>query len=128
MTKFINVVKVKLKKDSKKNYIKKIKNITNFDGLISTKHIAIDYNTYCMIEEWSSKEALTKARKSIELINKIKPLIDEKSSQIDITSSLGGTVITESNINKNKIKEQDSASYNINKSDSNHFYFLYKNS
>ena len=128
MTKFINVVKVKLKKDSKKNYIKKIKNITNFDGLISTKHIAIDSNTYCIIEEWSSKEALMKARKSIELINKIKPLIDEKSSQIDIISSLGGTVITERNINKNEIKEQDSASYNINKSGSNYFYFLYKNS
>ena len=92
---FINIVTVKLKDDSKKNYIKKIKNITNFDGLISSKHIAIDSNTYCMIEEWSSKEALKKARKAIELVNKVRPLINEKSSEIDITGSISGPIIIE---------------------------------
>ena len=85
MSKFINIVTVKIKKDLKKNYIKKIKNISNFDGLISCKHLAIDSNTYCIIEEWSSREALMKARKTIELVNKVKPLINEKSSEIDIT-------------------------------------------
>ena len=96
---FINIVTVKLKDDSKKNYIKKIKNITNFDGLISSKHIAIDSNTYCMIEEWTTKEALTKARKTIELVNEIKPLINDKSSEINITSSICGSVIIEKKVN-----------------------------
>ena len=44
MTKFINVVTVKVQNNTKKNYIKKIQNTTNFDGLISSKHIAIDFN------------------------------------------------------------------------------------
>ena len=81
MSNFINIITVKIKKNlEEKDYIKKIKNITNFDGLISCKHLAIDSNTYCMIEEWSSKEALMKARKMIELVNEVKPLINEKLS------------------------------------------------
>jgi len=99
MSKFINIVTVKIKNDLNKNYIKKIKNIKNFEGLISCKHLAIDTDTYCMIEEWSSKEALIKARKTIELVNTVKPLINEKSSEIDIISSVSGPIIVEKNPN-----------------------------
>ena len=128
MSRFINVVTVKVKDNSKKNYIKKIKNITNFDGLISSKHIAIDFNTYCLIEEWRSKEALIKARKAIELINKARPLINEKSPEIEIIGSLGGTIIIEKNMNKNKIEEPRSSSLDIEKRGQKHFYHQYNNS
>ena len=102
MSKFINIVTVKIKKNFEKDYIKKIKNITNFGGLISCKHLAIDSNTYCMIEEWSSKEALMKARKMIELVNEVKPLINEKLSEIDITGSVGGTIVIEKDMKKKR--------------------------
>ena len=91
MDKFINIVNVKIKNKSKKDYIKKIKNITNFDGLVSSKHVAIDSSTYCMIEERNSKEDLMKARKTIEIFDKIIPLIKEESSEIDITGSVSET-------------------------------------
>mgnify|MGYP006257636345 CR=1 FL=1 len=99
MHNFINIVTVKIKKGSENDYIEKIKNITNFEGLISCKHLVIDSNTYCMIEEWTTKEALTKARKTIELVNEIKPLINDKSSEINITSSICGSVIIEKKVN-----------------------------
>ena len=99
MSKFINIVTVKIKNDLNKNYIKKIKNIKNFEGLISCKHLAIDTDTYCMIEEWSSKEALMKARKMIELVNEVKPLINDKSQEIDIIGAINGSVIFDKKVN-----------------------------
>ncbi len=95
MDKFTNIVKVNLKKDSKKNYLKKIKNIRNFDGLISCKHIETGPNTYCMIEEWTSKDALMKARKIIEILDKDEPLINEDLSEIDIMDSVSGRILVE---------------------------------
>ena len=127
MTKFINVVTVKVQNNTKKNYIKKIQNTTNFDGLISSKHIAIDSNTYCMIEEWSSKEALKKARKAIELVNKVRPLINEKSSEIDIIGALGGTIITEKEMKKNKTEEHRFDYSGNEKIGNKAFYYLYSN-
>ncbi len=128
MNKFINVVTVKVKNNTKKNYINKIHNTTNFDGLISSKHVAIDSNTYCLIEEWRSKEALIKARKAIELIDKVRPLINEKSPEIDIIGSLNGTIIIEKNVNEKKIEEPRSSSLDIEKRGQKHFYHLYNNS
>ena len=95
MSKFINIVKVHVKKDSKKSYLKKIKNVSNFDGLISCKHIETGPNTYCMIEEWTTKEALIKARKIIEMFYKKEPLINKVSSEINITESIAGRILIE---------------------------------
>ena len=95
MSKFINIVRVNIKKDSKKNYLKKIKNIANFEGLISCKHIETGPNTYCMIEEWSTKEALMRARRTIEIFHKDKPLIDNDPSEIDITDAVSGLILAE---------------------------------
>ena len=102
MRKFINIVKIKIKNGSKNNYIKKIENKENFDGLISSKHLTLNSNTYCMIEEWNSKEDLMKARKTIEIFDKIKPLIKEESSEIDITGSINGPIIIEKDMKKKK--------------------------
>ena len=55
-----------------------------------------------MIEEWNSKEDLVKARKKIEIFNKIKPLIREKSSEIDITGSISGPIIIEKSEKKKR--------------------------
>ena len=139
MSKFINIVKIKIKNGSKKNYIKKIENKENFDGLISSKHLTLDSNTYCMIEEWRSKEALIKARKTIEISDKLKPLIKDQSSIVEIISLINGSIIIEKN-EKEKEKEimdLGTSSLDIKKKDQkhhnfyfakSHFYFLYNNS
>jgi len=128
MSKFINVVTVKIKNNSNKNFIKKIKNRISFHGLISSKHVAIDSNTYSMIEEWTSEEALVKARKMIELVNKVKPLINEKSSEIDIIDSLGGAIIDEKKMKKNETEKPVPDSSSIEKMGNKAFYYLYRNS
>ena len=128
MSKFINIVKVHVKKDSKKSYLKKIKNVANFEGLISSKHIETGPNTYCMIEEWITKEALMKARKMIESLDKVEPLISDDSSEIDITSSIAGSIITEKDLKKNETEYPRSRFLNNEKISKKHFYFLYMNS
>ena len=95
MSKFINIVKVTIKDGSEKKYLKKVKNKENFDGLISSKHLMINSNTYYMIEEWKSEEALLKARKSIEISDQLKPIIKDQSSIVEVTSLINGPVIKE---------------------------------
>ena len=124
---FINIVTVKVKRGLEKKYIEKINKMTKFEGLVSCKHVAIDSNTYCVIEEWTSKVALMKARKTIELANEVQPLINEKSSEIDVTGFIGGKIISEKNIEKNKTEETRPDSFAIEKIGNKHFYFLYSN-
>ena len=131
MNKFINVVTIKIKKGLKRDYIKKIKNITNFEGLISSKHIIINSSTYLVIEEWSSKEALMKARKTIEAFDKMSNfvnLIKENSPEIDVITSFGGTIVNEHNITKNKTEYPESSNLDSERIGNKHFYFLYSNS
>ena len=128
MSKFINIVRIKVKKESKKNYLKKIKNVANFEGLISSKHIETGPNTYCMVEEWITKEALMKARKMIESFDKVEPLINDDSSELEITSATGGSIITEKDLKKNKTKYPKSRFLNNEKIGKKAFYFLYANS
>ena len=131
MSKFINIVTIKIKKELKRDYIKKIKNITNFEGLISSKHIIIDSSTYLVIEEWSSKEALMKARKTIEAFDKMSNfanLIKENSPEIDVITSFGGTIVNEQNITKNKTEYPESSYLDSERIGNKHFYFLYSNS
>ena len=129
MSKFINIVSIRVKKESKKNYLKKIKNVANFEGLVSSKHIETGPNTYCMIEEWITKEALMKARKMIESLDNVEPLINNDDiSEIEITSAIGGSIITEKDLKKNKTKYPKSRFLNNEKTGKKAFYFLYANS
>ena len=123
MSKFINIVKIKIKNGSKKNYIKKIENKENFDGLISSKHLTLNSNTYCMIEEWRSKEALIKARKTIEISDKLKPLIKNQSSIVEITSLINGPIIIEKNAKEKEIMDLGTSSLDIKKKDQKHHSF-----
>ena len=123
MSKFINIVKIKIKNGSKKKYIKKIENKENFDGLISSKHLTLNSDTYCMIEEWRSKEALIKARKTIEISDKLKPLIKDQTSIVEITSLINGPVIIEKNKEKKEITDLETSSLDIKKKDQKHNKF-----
>ena len=58
-----------------------------------------------MIEEWTSKKALTKARETIENFDKMSnfvKLVEENPSEIEIIDSLGGPIIV-----KKDEKEKD---------------------
>ena len=123
MSKFINIVKIKIKSGSKKNYIKKIENKENFDGLISSKHLTLNSNTYCMIEEWRSKEALIKARKTIEISDKLKPLIKDQSSIVEITSVINGPVIIEKDGKEKEIMDFGTSSLDVKKKNQKHHNF-----
>ena len=123
MSKFINIVKIKIKNGSKKNYIKKIENKENFDGLISSKHLTLNSNTYCMIEEWRSKEALIKARKTIEISDKLKPLIKDQSSIVEITSVINGPVIIEKDGKEKEIMDFGTSSLDVKKKNQKHHNF-----
>ena len=123
MDKFINIVKVKIKNGSKEKYIKKVENKENCDGLISTKHLTLNSDTYCLIEEWRSKDALVKARKTIEISDKLKPLIKDQSSIVEITSLINGPVIIEKDEEKKEIMDLETSSSDIKKKDQNHNNF-----
>ena len=128
MSKFINIVKIKIKNGSKKKYIKKIEDKENCDGLISSKHLTLNSDTYCMIEEWRSKEALIKARKTIEISDKLKPLIKDQTSIVEITSLINGPVIIEKDGKEKEIMDLETGYLDIKKKDKNHnsFYSFLK--
>ena len=69
-----------------------------------------------------------KARKMIESLDKVEPLIIDDSSEIDITNSIGGSIITEKDLKKDKTEYPMSRFLNNEKLSKKHFYFLYKNS
>ena len=124
MSKYINIVKIKIKNGSIKDYIRKIENKENFDGLISSKHLTLNSNTYCMIEEWRSKEALIKARKTIEISDKLKPLIKDQSSIVEIISLINGPIIIEKEEKEIEIKDPGTNFLDIKKKDQKHRSFF----
>ena len=96
MTKFINVVKVKVKEVYKEDYLKKMHEMPKFKGLTSSKLIEIGPNYYCMIGEWESESHLAKARpQMINFLDTIRPLLEEISSKLGVTDPASGPVIQE---------------------------------
>ena len=67
MSKFMNVVRSKVKEDKKDEYMKKLdeffNNMKGIEGLISMKQIQTGTNNYCIIGEWKNEDAIAKARK-----------------------------------------------------------------
>ena len=100
MAKFMNVVRSKVKKDKKDEYIKKLKEFFNnregTEGLISLKQIQTGPNTYCVIGEWKNEGAIEKARqKLIGGLDTVRPLLDKISPELGVTDPVSGPVIME---------------------------------
>ena len=100
MSKFMNVVRSKVKEGKKDEYIKKLKeffnNMKGTEGLISIKQIQTGTNTYCVVGEWQNEDAITKARpKMIASLDTVRPLLDEISPELGVTDPVSGPVITE---------------------------------
>ncbi len=101
MSKFMNVVRSKVKQDKKDEYMKKLKeffdNMRGTEGLISMKLIETGPNNMCIIGEWKDAQSIAKARdKMIAGLDTVRPLLEEISPALGVTDPVSGPVIMES--------------------------------
>ena len=100
MSKFMNVVRSKVKEGKKDEYIKKLNeffnNIKGTEGLISMKQIQTGPNNMCIIGEWKDEQAIAKARdKMIAGLDSVRSLLEEISPELGVTDPVSGPVIME---------------------------------
>ena len=100
MSKFVNVVRSKVKEGKKDEYMKKLKeffnNMKGTDGLISMKQIQTGPNNMCIIGEWKNEESIAKARNEmIAGLNNVRSLLEEISPELGVTDPVSGPVIME---------------------------------
>ena len=100
MSKFMNVVRSKVKEGKKDEYIKKLKeffnNIKGTDGLVSMKQIQTGPNMMCIIGEWKDEQSIAKARdKMIAGLDSVRSLLEEISPELGVTDPVSGPVIME---------------------------------
>ena len=100
MSKFMNVVRSKVKEGKKDEYMKKLKeffnNIKGTDGLVSMKQIQTGPNTMCIIGEWKDEQSIAKAReKMIAGLDSVRSLLEEISPELGVTDPVSGPVIME---------------------------------
>ena len=101
MSKFMNVVRSKVKQDKKDEYMKKLKeffdNKRGTEGLISMKLIETGPNNMCIIGEWKDAQSIAKARdKMIAGLDTVRPLLEEISPALGVTDPVSDPVIMES--------------------------------
>ena len=100
MSKFMNVVRSKVKEGKKDEYMKKLKeffnNIKGTDGLVSMKQIQTGPNTMCIIGEWKDEQSIAKARDiMIAGLDGVRSLLEEISPELGVTDPVSGPVIME---------------------------------
>ena len=100
MSKFMNVVRSKIKEGKKDEYMQKLKeffdNMQGTKGLISMKQIQTGSNNMCIIGEWEDEQSIAKARdKMIAGLDTVRPLLEEISPELGVTDPVAGSVIME---------------------------------
>jgi len=90
MSKFMNIVRSKVKEGKKDELMKKLKeffdNMKGTDGLISMKLIQTGSNNMCTIGEWKDEQSIAKARdKMIAGLDTVRPLLEEISPALGVT-------------------------------------------
>jgi len=100
MSKFMNVVRSKVKEGKKDEYMKKLKeffnNMKGTDGLISMKQIQTGPNNMCIIGEWNDEQSIAKARdKMIAGLGTVRLMLEEISPELGVTDPISGPVIME---------------------------------
>ena len=100
MTKFMNVVRSKVKEGMKDEYMKKLQdffnNMKSTDGLISMKQIQTGPNNICIVGEWKDADSIAKTRdKMIAGLDAVRPLLEEISPELGVTDPISGSVIME---------------------------------
>ena len=100
MSKFMNVVRSKVKEGKQDEYMKKLKefldNMKGTGGLISMKQIKTGPNSMCIIGEWKDEQSIAKARdKMIAGLDGVRSLLEEISPELGLTDPVSGPVIME---------------------------------
>jgi len=100
MSKFMNIVRSKVKEGKKDEYMKKLKEFFNSmkgtDSLIAMKQIQTGPNNMCIIGEWKDEQAIAKARdKMIAGLDTVRPLLEEISPELGVTDPVSGPVVME---------------------------------
>ena len=96
MAKFMNIVRCKVKSSSREEYLKKIDEMTKFDGQTSAKYVETKPNELFKIGEWNSEDDIAKARpKMIEFLDSLRHTLEELSSDLGVTDPHSGTVVIE---------------------------------
>ena len=96
MTKFINIVRCRVKTSNRKEYLEKVDNRPKFDGMISAKYVETNPNEFFMIGEWNSEEDIAKARpKMIEFLDSLRNTLEELSPELGVTEPHSGSIVIE---------------------------------
>ncbi len=96
MTKFMNIVRCKVKASLKAEYLKSVKEMPKFDGQISAKYVETKPNEFFMIGEWNSEDDIVKARpKMIKFLDTLRHTLEELSPDLGVTDPHSGTVVIE---------------------------------
>ena len=94
MSKFISVVKFKVKTEDENNFIEAMQKYNLPDGLIYRKLIKIGEYSYCSIIEWVNEEALENARpQMIAYLDTIRNILIEFNEDLGITDPASGPLI-----------------------------------
>ena len=94
MSKFISVVKFKVKTEEENNFVEAMQKYNLPDGLIYRKLIKTGDSAYCSIIEWVNEEALENARpQMIAFLDTVRSMLIEFSQDLGITDPASGPVI-----------------------------------
>ena len=94
MSKFISIVKFKVKTEDENNFIESMQKFNLPDGLIYRKLIKTGEYSYCTIIEWANEEALENARpQMIAFLDTIRNMLIEFSQDLGVTDPASGRVI-----------------------------------
>tara|TARA_B100001057_G_scaffold326671_1_gene326924 strand:+ start:61 stop:405 length:345 start_codon:yes stop_codon:yes gene_type:complete len=94
MSKFISLVKFKVKIEEESNFIESMQKFKLPDGLVYRKLIKIGDYSYCSIIEWANEQALANARPHmIAFLDTIRNMLIEFSQDLGVTDPASGRVI-----------------------------------
>ena len=96
MSKFISVVKFKVKAEEENNFIASMQKFNLPDGLIYRKLIKTGDYSYCNIIEWVNEVALENARPNmIAFLDTIRHMLIDFSQDLGVTDPASGPVVIE---------------------------------
>ena len=96
MSKFINIVKVKVKSSHKDEYLKLMNARPAFDGQVSSYVAETASSQFHMVATWHSKEAIAKARpQMIAFLYTFRHTLEELSSELGVTDPSSGPIVLE---------------------------------
>ena len=94
MSKFISVVKFKVKTEDENNFIESMRKFNLPDGLIYRKLIKTSDTSYCSIIEWANEESLINARpQMITFLDTIRDYLIEFNKDLGVTDPASGPVL-----------------------------------